>query len=156
LTQLRLWVSSIAEGRSHMQFEALYLIEVRPALRDRLEGRVESDFAEFLVEPVVLSNKEGGCHSAWRADDHALTVKLLYLAQVREYTPFSSDASFEAVFGSSRLSSALFDRWWTIRRLERDDDTESLRPLLKQFLPMVEPTGNELVDRWLEWVREHA
>jgi hypothetical protein len=137
-----------------MQFEALYLIEPRPALRDQLRGRVEQQLAELLLEPVVLSNKEGGCHSVWTENDYALTVKLLHLAQVREYTPLSCEENFEAVFGSPRISVELFDHWWTIRRLLRDDDTESLRPLLKEFLPAVDRTGNELVDRWLEWVRE--
>ena len=138
-----------------MQFEALYLIEPRPTLRDQLRGRVEEDFAELLLEPVLLSNKEGGC-SSWRDEDHALTVKLIHLAQVREYTPVSNDGDFERVFGSPRLSVALFDRWWTIRRLSRDDDTESMRPLLRQFLPHVDRTGNELVDLWLDWVRDHV
>jgi hypothetical protein len=104
---------------------------------------------------VVLANKEGD-RSVWRPDDYALTVKLLYLAQVREYTPLSIATNFEATFGSPRISVELFDRWWTIRRLLRDNDTASLRPLLKQVLSAVDRTGNERVDRWLEWVREHG
>jgi hypothetical protein len=139
-----------------MQFQALYLIEPRPALRDQLRGRVEDNFAELLLEPVLLSNKEGRCHSAWRDEDHALTIKLIHLAQVREYTPVSNDKDFERVFGSPRLSEGLFDRWWTIRRLLLDDDTESMRPLLREFLPLVDRTGNELVDQWLDWLSDHA
>lgn len=54
------------------------------------------------------------------------------------------------MFGSPRLSVALFDRWWTIRRLSHDDTARDLLPLLKQFLPAVDRTGNVLVDRWLE------
>ena len=103
----------------------------------------------------MLSNKEGGC-TIWREADHTQTVKLLYLARVHEYTPLTDHATFEAVFGSPRISVNLFDRWWTIRRLMRDDDTASLRPLLKPFLDVVDPTGNALVDQWLEWVREHG
>lgn len=137
-----------------MQFEALYLIKPRPTLRDQLRGRVEDDFAELLLEPVLLSNKEGGC-SAWGDEDHALTIKLMHLAQVREYTPVANDEDFDRVFGSPCLSVGLFDRWWTIRRLMRDDDTESMRPLLRQFLPIVHRTGNKLVDQWLDWVRDH-
>ena len=139
-----------------MQSKALYLIEPRPALRDHLQGRIEADFAELLLEPVLLSNKEGGCHSAWGDEDHALTVKLIHLAQVREYTPVSNDKDFERVFGSPRLSVGLFDRWWTIRRLLLDDDTESMRPLLRQVLPIVDRTGNRLVDQWLDWLRDDA
>ena len=61
---------------------------------------------------------------------------------------------FDRVFGSPRLSFGLFDRWWTMRRLLRDDDTESMRPVLRQFLPLVDRTGIILVDLWLDWVRE--
>ena len=139
-----------------MQFEAFYLIDPRPDLPARLAGRVDPDLAELLTEPVVLSHTEGGCHSLWQPEDHALRVKLVFLASLRQYDTLETDASVEAVFGSSRISAALFDRWWTIRRLEIDDDTERLEPLLVKHLDRVQRTGNEVVDRWLDRTRDHA
>ena len=80
-------------------------------------------------------------------------VKLLFLAQIKEYTPLSSDIAFAAAFDSPRLNEKVFDRWWTIRRLTEDDNAESLYPLLRQFYHLVDRTENELVNEWLEWVR---
>jgi hypothetical protein len=77
-------------------------------------------------------------------------MKLLFLARVKEYVPLSSDAVFERVFGSSRLSIHMFDRWWTIRRLEETYNAEFLYPLLRQFFHLVDRTDNDIVNDWSE------
>jgi hypothetical protein len=113
---------------------------------------IDRDLADLLLEPKMLSNQEGG-RSFWSHDDHAATMKLLFLAQVKEYEPLSQDAEFERCFGSPRLSTELFDHWWTIRRLEVDDTAEGLSPLLRQFFHLVDRSENQRVNEWLEWVR---
>ncbi|HVK54640.1 MAG TPA: hypothetical protein VM532_06395 [Burkholderiales bacterium] len=80
-------------------------------------------------------------------------MKILFLAQLKEYTPFSSDASFEAIFDSSRFNAEVFDRWWTIRRLMVDESAEGLYPILRQFSHLVDRTENDRVNQWLDWVR---
>lgn len=135
-----------------MRYTAFYLIEARSELLERLATLKDPDLEDLLLDPEMLSNEEGG-RSAWSDEDRTLTIKLLFLAQVREYEPLSSDAIFERVFGSPRLSAQLFDRWWTIRRLEQTDHAESLYPLLRQVLHLVDRTDNDLVNEWLESVR---
>jgi hypothetical protein len=135
-----------------MRYTAFYLIEARPELSERLATLKDLDLKELLLDPEMLSNEEGG-RSAWLGEDHTLTIKLLFLAQVKEYEPLSSDAVFEEVFGSHRFSAQLFDRWWTIRRLVPTDNAESLHPLLRKFLHLVDRTDNDLVNEWLEWIK---
>jgi hypothetical protein len=55
---------------------------------------------------------------------------------------------------SDRDCTQLFDRWWTIRRLEPTDNAESLNPLLREVLHLVERTDNDRVNEWLERVHE--
>jgi hypothetical protein len=138
-----------------VRYYAQYLIEPRTELASWLLGRVDSDLADILLEPVVLMNPEGG-RSVWNSADHALTVKIVYLASLCQYTPLESDAGFESAFGSSRISLELFDRWWTLRLLPGSDRTETLWPFVVKNLGSIEHTGNELVDSWLEWVRDHG
>jgi hypothetical protein len=138
-----------------VRFYAQYLIEPRPELPHWLRGRVDPDLADILLEPVVLENPEGG-RSIWNTADHALTVKIVYLASLRQYTPLESDCGFESALGSRRISLELFDRWWTLRLLPGSDRTEGLWPFLVKHLGSVQRTGNELVDSWLEWVRDHG
>lgn len=43
-----------------------------------------------------------------------------------------------------------------MRLLPGSDSTEGLRQFVAKHLSSVERTGNELVDSWLEWVRDHG
>ena len=138
-----------------MRLYAQYLIAPRAELSAWLGGRVDPDLTDILLEPDVLVNPEGG-RSVWMPQDHALTVKLVYLASLRQYTPLESDAGFESALGSPRISVGLFDRWWTLRLLPGSDSTESLLQFVAKHLDSVERTGNELVDSWLEWVRKQG
>lgn len=136
-----------------MRVDAYYLIEARPALSERLVGRVKDDFREFLLEPLMLTNGEGG-RTAWRDEDHCLTVKLSFLASLKDYVELSADGSFLELFGAVKLSTSLFDKWWTIRRFEVDDSVEELQPFVKVAAQLMDPTGNSLVDRWIERCRD--
>lgn len=131
-----------------MRYTVFYLIEARKALEESVNSNDVSDLPDLLLDPVMLSHEESD--SLWMAHDHAHLVKLLFLAQVKEYEPLRDDSAFEDLFGSTELSQELFDRWWTIRRLQLDDNADTLVPLLKQFAHLVSPVKSELVNNWLD------
>src|SRR5438874_1170964 len=106
-------------------FDAFYLIEPRPELRQHLRDRTDPDFADILLESILIRNREGG-QTVWMPDNYANKIKLLYLARLREYTPLMGDEDAERLLGSSRVSVWVFDRWWSIRRLEVENDADEL------------------------------
>jgi hypothetical protein len=128
--------------------EAFYLIEPRPELANHLLGQVDPDFAEVLLEPRLYRRQEGG-NSAWLHADRLAQAKLVFLASLREYDLVVDDAGFAAVFGSAVVSVELFDRWFTVRRLEVEQELELLEARLREPGLRVEPSGRPLVDLWL-------
>jgi hypothetical protein len=116
-----------------------------------LAGRTEPDIADILLEPVLIRNREGG-QTVWMPDNYANKIKLLYLARLREYTPLAADEDAERLLRSSRVSTSVFDRWWSIRRLEVENDTEELVHFLKRVQDKVDPPNDEYVAGWLERV----
>lgn len=136
-------------------YDAFFLIEPRPALRERLVGRTDPDLAELLEQPVLIRKREN-TGSAWRHNERLAQVKLLFLASVAEYTPLNDPAEFELVFGSTRLSEALFDRWWIARRFVVDEDWESLEARLRAQVNRVDATDNPRIDQWLSEPRVMA
>lgn len=134
-----------------MRVDTFYLIEPRPNLAPHLVGRVEPDFAELLLEPVLLQNREGGV-SDWNRESHCLQVKITFLSSLKQYEPIETDESFAAVFGSAKLSVALFDCWWSIRGFRVDDIVEHMQNWVKHSGRSIEPTGNPVTDQWIKWV----
>jgi hypothetical protein len=132
-----------------VRHDAQYLIEPRTDLAAWLAERVDSDLADILCEPVVLVNLESD-RSDWTPQDRMLAIKLVYLASLRQYTGLDTDAGLESAFGSTWISVALFDRWWTLRLLPASDRTGDLRQFVTAHLGSIQRTGNELVDSWLE------
>ncbi len=131
-----------------LSYHALFLIESRPDLAEWLAGRVDSDLAELLLQPVLIRRLESS-GVEWSYVERLAQAKLLYLASISEYTPLDDPDAFEAVFGSGGLSLALFDRWWVVRRLVVDEEWEDLESRLRDRLDRVEPTDHPRVDRWL-------
>jgi hypothetical protein len=127
-----------------------YLIEPRPDAASRLRGQGDPDLADILLEPVLISNEEGG-RSAWQPEDHALQVKLLYLSRIREYLPFASDDDARKWLGSDHVSGAAFDQWWTVRTPVLEGSDRELLEFLKPLKEKILPTGNSLVDEWVQW-----
>jgi hypothetical protein len=80
-----------------------YLIEPRPEATAHFRDCGNQDFAELLLEPILISNTESG-KSAWRPEDHALRVKLLYLARIRGCTSCASDEDARMWLGSDRVT----------------------------------------------------
>jgi hypothetical protein len=139
-------------------FTAVYLIEALPSLAAFLAARV-SDMVllELLLRPVVLTNHEGG-KSDWTAVDHTEYVKLVFLASLHDYDTLVSDDGFATAFGTDVLSVELFDRWWSIRRLEIDNDTDWYVPQLAGCLRRgkVAAVANLRVVKRLERIAKQA
>jgi hypothetical protein len=133
-----------------------YLIEARPEAVAHFRECGDQDFAELLLEPILISNTEGGI-SAWRSEDNVLRVKLLYLATIRtQYDPCATDEDACRWFGSDRVSSAVFDRWWTIRTPALEGSDDELAVSLEGMKDRILPTGNGLVDAWVHAAIERA
>ncbi len=138
-----------------MRYIRHYLIEPRPEAAARFRDCGNPDFADILLEPVLISNTEGG-KSAWQGEDHALRVKLLYLARIREYPPCASEEDARKWLGSDRVSGAVFDQWWTIRTPVLEGSDTELAEYLKPMKDKILPTGNSLVDEWVLWAMKRA
>ena len=137
------------------RYEAFYLVEPRPELADHLRGRVEPDFAGVLLEPQLYRREEYS-RSMWFEPQRLAQAKLLFLASLREYTPVADDEGFAAVFGSSAISVALFDRWFVVRRFQIEQELDLLEPRLRDHLDRVESSDIPLVDEWLSELRGRA
>ena len=86
-----------------MQQLKYYLIEPRPEAVAHFRNCGDRDFAELLLEPILISNTEGG-RSGWRPEDHVLRVKLLFLARIREWSLCASDEDARKWLGSDRVT----------------------------------------------------
>lgn len=131
-----------------MQRLAYFLIEPRPGSERELAERAGRVLSEFLLAPY-LTTRCFADRSAWRLFDLAVAIKLIYVAQVRQYGPLQSDEGAQTILGSDRVSVELFDRWWTIRKLEFGGPTEEKQELLGLMLDKIEATGNGVVDCWI-------
>lgn len=141
-----------------MGFTAVYLIESLPVLAAFLAARVsDAVLLELLLRPVVLANHEGG-KTDWKAEDNTEYVKIVFLASLHDYTPLVSDEGFAAVFGTDELTVELFNRWWSIRRLDIDNDTDWYMPLLAGCLRRgkVGAVANPRVAERLAWVQRQT
>jgi hypothetical protein len=127
-----------------------YFIEPRPEAATRFRDRDHQDFADILLEPVLISDAAAD-RSGWRHEDHVLRVKLLYLARIREWPPCASDEDARKWFGGDRVSGEVFDRWWTIRCLDFEGSDSELAEFLGPVKEKILPTGNSLVDEWVLW-----
>jgi hypothetical protein len=155
LLESKLDARSSRTGSGLMRFINYYLIEPRPEAVAHFRDCGDQDFADILLEPILISNAEGG-RSAWRPEDHVLRVKLLYLASIREYSFCASDEDARKWFGSDRVSGTVFDRWWTIRMPSLEGSDDELARFLKPMKERILPTGNGLVDEWVVWAIECA
>ena len=131
-----------------MRHTIYYLIEPNSVARREFSVRVEADAPELLLDSV-LTSKDIGDRSRWRWEECELAVKLIFLARLREYEPFREDSDAARILGSSEVSVELFDRWWTIRKLDYEDRSESLASHMKAVIHRVKPTKNEVVDKWV-------
>ncbi|BDE73392.1 hypothetical protein HQS1_45160 [Delftia lacustris] len=83
-----------------------------------------------------------------------MTVKLLYLARVREYEFLSSSPDARRVLGSDDITTQVFDRWWTIREMPWEEPSEHWECYLAAVSKKVEATGRIAVDDLLHAILE--
>jgi hypothetical protein len=133
-------------------YDALYLVDPLPALAVRLSQSDNAGLADVLLEPRLYRQRDGG-NSDWLFADREETAKLLFLASLREYSPLDGTDGFAAVFGEACVSTAVFDRWFRLRRFMVDLELEALEVRLRDCpLPIV-PSERFVVRRWLAGVQ---
>lgn len=130
-----------------------YAILPRPELAAWLRSRTTLNMIELLTEPTLVSNDEFIGETAWRETENALRVKILFLAGLRDLIPLQDDAGCNAILGSSVISPALFDRWWTIQYFDDVCNVKELMGELTKSTQSVPPTGNQVVDKWIDELR---
>lgn len=142
----------------------VWIIRPKPELYLHLSA-LQEERAGLLLEPTGLwggrSFGDSICDAdgvirltsaetrARQVDARIEFVKLVYLAQIREY--FDDEiARFVFVFGSERISAALFDRWWELETTPREcENLDSCRGLLVRFHHLIDITANETLARIL-------
>jgi hypothetical protein len=124
------------------------LVEPNASGASHFPAVLAADVAAILLEPLLVSHQGGG-RSSWTHDDYKLLVKLTYLARIREYTFLASAEQAIHILGSDEVSSAIFDRWWTIRFLDSEGSTDNLRDYVVPLLGKIPPTESALVNAWL-------
>jgi hypothetical protein len=145
-----------------MSGSCFHRIEAMPELAPRLSGLIGARGLDALTEPHVWES-----HSAevfvfddrppgWGDAEDAALIKLVFLAGMHAHAfPKNRDEVLAQAFGTDRFSVALFDRFWTITRLP-PGEAEEPRERVWEHLELLigsgryEPTGNPIVDQWLE------
>ncbi len=136
-----------------MEHTVYYLIEPNVDAFRQFSARIDSEYSGLVLEPWLTSRQYADI-SAWHMADIELAVKLLYLARLREYEFLNTEAQAIHALGSDAISEAVFDHWWTVRRLYLNEGaSEQLESFLGQMIEKVTPTGNALVDEWLQTLK---
>ena len=136
-----------------MRFDAYYLIRPLPSSSSRFLEFGES-VAGRLTAPQLWRNGEGG-RTGWWVEEHALAVKLLFLASLHHR--FGPTDAFQPFLVALPINVESFDRFWTLERHEIDHERTDVERLLEaELVEQMEPTGNALVDGWLENLRRSA
>ena len=123
-----------------------FLVEpTEPAIRHFSANA--GDFACLLLEPMLLDPTG--------TDKLPLMqlAKLVYLARIREYTPFNSQLDAIAILGSDQISLDIFDRWWTIRTVEYEFSFETMAKLYLN--PLSSKISSDDI-HYLKWLRGAA
>ena len=135
----------------------LYEIKPTQALRARCRSVLDPHHLRLLMRPAVWVGVEGDeAFPDWGPAEFLIVTKLAHLASLADVDLY--DERFEGAFGTNLLTPALFDRWWAIRAIakSRRKSRESVDGYICHMLlrdiasGRVPPTGNRLVDAWLE------
>lgn len=131
--------------------DAYYLIEPHPSLEARLRGRVDEEFIDLLLDPLLIRHYEGDLRHVIL--EQIPFVKLLFLAGLTDYPPFATVEGFERILGTSRIGTELFDRYWILQPLGFAEDSKELRKDLRRVISRVDPVGSAGVDGYLDTLR---
>jgi hypothetical protein len=145
-----------------MSESVFHRVEPLPELVSRLRGLVGPRGLSALTEPHVWESHPDEVFpfddrpEGWGDAEDAALTKLVFLAGMHaDALPKNRDEVFAQAFSTDRFSVALFDRFWTITRLP-PDEAEEARERVWEYLERLigsgryDPTGNQVVDRWLE------
>ena len=133
-----------------------YAILPRPELADWLRSRTTLNMIELLTESTLVSNDEFIGETAWREPENTLRVKILFLAGLRDLIPLKDDVGCNAILGSSAISPTLFDRWWTLQYFDDLCNVKEFMGELTKSIHSVPPTGNPVVDEWIDEIRANS
>src|SRR5262245_44503058 len=121
------------------------LIEPRADAREHFAS-VAGEHADLLLESLLLDPQ------ATRRDNVLDLAKLVFLARMREYEPFSTPENAVKVLGSDEISVDVFDRWWTIRELDYEFSFETMiRLFLAPVASKVRTKGDLDLAQRVEW-----
>jgi DNA-binding SARP family transcriptional activator len=139
-----------------MLYIVYYIIRPLESLRELLLKY--KDIASPFIKGHVWKREEGGYHPG-EPEDYMTQVKLIFLANLRFTLAGYAEPEFKelskAILGEPLYEVGIFDKWWSMERIELDNDFVSiLTELSADDLAFLAPTGVKHIDGWLERVIE--
>lgn len=128
----------------HTRFFLIEPLGETPAV---LAQSLDNDELLLCCVPQLMSH-EFGDKAGWSTTDMFLVVKLAYLAQALDI--FQDEWKRAQIFGSTDISEAVFDRWWSIKQIEYLGKTIEFNQELGSFSRDLRPGNSVMVTRWLQ------
>jgi hypothetical protein len=95
-----------------------YLIEPTSQLSIKLNSELEESFASILLERIIVVKLYVNNLDPQLEQANIAEIKIAFLARLLIDRVWDTSTQFTVLFGSSQLSTALFDRWWTLCEIE--------------------------------------
>lgn len=130
-----------------MLHSKFFLIEPLSGTSAVLAQSLKDDELKLCCVPQLISH-EFGDKSGWSTADMYLVVKLAYLAQALDIFP--DEGKRAQIFGSSDISEAVFDRWWSIKQVEYLGRTIEFSQELGSFSRCLRTSDSAVLARWLQ------
>jgi hypothetical protein len=130
-----------------------YLIQPGQKLLEQLRLG-PSDASSILGSPVLWERNE--IAGKWSFASLATQVKVLFLLDLKQsYLDYPQDSEFKRFLGEllglPPFSISVFDEWWKLERYDPEAIFEEVENALDiATLQLISPTGDSLVDAWLE------
>jgi hypothetical protein len=125
-------------------FKALvvYVVTPRDSLVELCDG--DTSLYDALSESFCWNDQEGG-QTRMTEEDRLLRMKILAFAfLLQEFT------KLDDILGRPELDVTVFDRYWTVSRLETETSVENLVDDVAEFVEKrFAATGNPIFDAWI-------
>ncbi len=95
-----------------------YLIEPTSQLSLKLHSELEESFASILLERIVVAKLYVNNLNPQQEQESISEIKIAFLARLLIDRVWDTTTQFADLFGSSQLSTALFESWWTLCEIE--------------------------------------
>ncbi len=95
-----------------------YLIEPTARLTEQLNAALEANFALVLLERIVVAKSHQSSLNIELEQANITEIKIAFLARLLIDRVWDYATQFTDLFGSSELSTELFDRWWVLSEIE--------------------------------------